>query len=83
MRAYGAVHVNVALVTLRAAVRRRDLPTVLGLNLGCDLGDLVATGLEVRRGLPPVAAVGSAVVQLAGMTVWSTCAALERDGHRS
>ena len=38
-RAFGAVHTNVALLTLRAALLDRDRKLALGLNIGCDLGD--------------------------------------------
>jgi len=72
-RAFGAVHTNVSLLTLRAAAVDRDLRLLLGLNLGCDLGDLVATILEWREGELPIGAlIGSAVVQSAGMATWTT-----------
>jgi hypothetical protein len=72
-RAFGAVHVNVSLLSLRAALDERDMPLALGLNIGCDLGDLIATALEWRDGELPVGAlVGSAVVQTAGMATWGT-----------
>lgn len=72
-RAFGAVHTNISLLTLRAAVTDRDLPLLLGLNLGCEFGDLVATVLEQREGdLPSVAMVGSAIVQTLGMAVWAS-----------
>jgi hypothetical protein len=72
-RAFGGVHVNVALLTLRAAAQDRDTRTALGLNLGCDLGDLIATVLTWRDGdLPRGAVVGSAVVQSAGMATWGS-----------
>jgi hypothetical protein len=72
-RAFGAVHTNVSLQTLRAAARDRDMRLLLGLNLGCDLGDLAATVLEWRDGdLPVGALIGSAIVQSAGMAVWGT-----------
>ena len=70
-RAFGAVHTNVSLLSLRSALLDRDMPLLLGLNLGCDLGDLIATLLEWRNGdLPGVAAFGSFAVQSAGMTTW-------------
>jgi hypothetical protein len=70
-RAFGAVHVNVALLTLRAGLVERDVRLVLALNAGCDLGDLIATLLEWRtRELPAGAAVGSTVVQSAGIATW-------------
>jgi hypothetical protein len=80
-RAFGAVHTNVSLLTLRSALVDRDVPLALGLNIGCDLGDLVATFLEWRDGeLPSAAAVGSTVVQSAGIAAWST-ALRSRDSH--
>ncbi len=71
-RAFGAVHTNVSLLSLRAGVANRDVPLALSLNIGCDLGDLIATFLEWRRdGLPGAAAVGSLAVQSAGIATWS------------
>jgi hypothetical protein len=71
-RAFGAVHTNVAMLTLRSALLNRDLRLVLGLNIGCDLGDLAATVLESRNGdLPAGALIGSAVVQSVGMATWT------------
>jgi hypothetical protein len=70
-RAFGAVHSNLSLFTLRAALQNRNQRLVLGLNLGCDLGDLIATLVEWRTGdLPPAAAVGSVVLQSAGIATW-------------
>ncbi|MFL5907776.1 MAG: hypothetical protein ACJ75Z_09305 [Solirubrobacterales bacterium] len=72
-RAFGAVHTNVSLLTLKAALQRRDEKVALALNLGCDLGDLIATLLERRNGdLPDMAAVGSVAVQSTGMAIWIT-----------
>jgi hypothetical protein len=72
-RAFGAVHTNLSLLSLRAALVDRDLRLALGLNIGCDLGDLIATFLEWHDGdLPAAAAVGSTVVQSAGVATWST-----------
>lgn len=70
-RAFGAVHVNVAVATLRAAVKEANLAQMLALNIGCDAGDLLATVMERRHGLPRIALVGSAAVQSAGMTAWA------------
>jgi hypothetical protein len=45
----------------------------LVLNIGCDLGDLIATFLEWRDDdLPAVAALGCLIVQSAGIATWST-----------
>ncbi len=70
-RAFGAVHVNVALLTLRAALTERDAALALGLNLGCDAGDALATVLEWRAGdLPAAALAASLALQSTGLTVW-------------
>jgi hypothetical protein len=62
----------VALLSLRAAVLDRDAQLALGLNIGCDLGDVIATLLEWRdEELPGGAALGSVVVQSAGIATWS------------
>jgi hypothetical protein len=51
---------------------KRDMRLVLGLNIGCDLGDLAATVLESRNGdLAAGALIGSAVVQSVGMATWT------------
>jgi hypothetical protein len=71
-RAFGAVHTNVSLLGLRAALRNRDMRLALGLNIGCDLGDLIATFLAWREDdLSAGAAVGSLAVQSAGIATWS------------
>jgi hypothetical protein len=73
-RAFGAVHVNVALLSLRAALLDRDVRLALALNTACDFGDLVATVLEWQRGgdLPMGALIGSAAVQSTGMAIWTS-----------
>lgn len=72
-RAFGAVHVNVSLLSLRAAVDERNLALALGLNVGCELGDLIATMLEWRDGdLSVGSLVSSAVLQTTGVATWST-----------
>jgi hypothetical protein len=71
-RAFGAVHTNIALLSLRAAATGRDVRLALGLNIGSDLGDLVATAWEWRDGdLPSTAAVGSTIVQVTGIMAWT------------
>jgi hypothetical protein len=71
-RAVGAVHTNVSLLSLRAAGLDRCVRLALALNIGCDLGDLIATFLEWHNGdLPVAAVVGSAVVQSTGIATWS------------
>ena len=54
-RAFGAVHTNISLLTLRSVLLDRDTRVVLGLNIASEFGDLVATLLEswdgdLRRG---------------------------------
>jgi hypothetical protein len=83
-RAFGAVHTNLSLVTLRAAFLNRDTRIALGLNLGCDFGDLIATLLEWRDGdLSAAAAVASVALQSASMATWTTVLRAERRGLAS
>ncbi len=49
-RGFGAVHTNLSLLTLDAALFNRNTRLALGLNIACDFGDLVATLLERRDG---------------------------------
>lgn len=78
-RAFGAVHVNLSLLTLRAAFLERDARVALGLNIGCDLGDLIATLLERRNGdLGRGETVASVALQCAGMATWATVLRAER-----
>ncbi len=49
-RGFGAVHTNLSLLTLDAALSNRNTRLALGLNIACDFGDLVATLLERRDG---------------------------------
>ena len=72
-RAFGAVHINVALLTLGAALADRDTELALKLNLGCDAGDAAATLLEWRAGdLPAVATLASVALQSSGLALWSS-----------
>lgn len=72
-RAFGAVHTNLSLLTLRAAFLNRDTRVALGLNIACDFGDLVATLLERRDGdLGRGEVLASVVLQSAGMATWTT-----------
>ena len=67
-RGFGAVHTNLSLFTLRAALSGRDRRFALGLNITCDLGDLVATLLERRHGdLSRGEAIASVALQSASM----------------
>src|SRR4051794_27693676 len=72
-RAFGAVHTNLSLLTLRSALLNRDTRIALGLNLGCDLGDLIATLLEWRDGeLSGGATMASVALQSSSMATWTT-----------
>lgn len=72
-RAFGALHVNLALQTIRAAVADRDVGFVLVLNLTSDLADTVGPTLEWRLGdLPTWAALANATVQSLNMITWIT-----------
>ncbi len=72
-RAFGGLHVNIALLTLRAAVLNHDTELALRLNIGCELSDLATTLLEWRdRGGPDRILLGSAVVASAGLATWTT-----------
>ena len=67
-RAFGAVHANLSLFTLRAALLGRDQRAALGLNIACDFGDLVATLLERRDGdLGRVEVLASVALQSSSM----------------
>ncbi len=71
-RAFGALHANLALQTIRAAVADRDAGFMLVLNLTSDIADTLGPTLEWRYGdLPTVAAAGNAVVQSMGLVTWS------------
>lgn len=71
-RGFGALHANLALMTVRSAVLDRDTRFGLRLNIGCDLTDLLATVLEWREGeLPTGALLGSAAVQSAFVAIWT------------
>ena len=78
-RGFGAVHTNLALLTLRSALSNRDTRIAIGLNLGCDLGDLIATLLERRDGeLNRSYALASVALQSASMATWVTALRAER-----
>jgi hypothetical protein len=71
-RAFGALHANLALQTIRAAVTGRRVDSVLALNLTADIADTLGPTLEWRYGdLPPWAALTNASVQSLGMASWS------------
>lgn len=71
-RAFGALHANLALQTIRAAVTDRDVGFVLALNLTSDIADTLGPTLEWRYGdLPMRWAVVNAAVQSLGLVAWS------------
>jgi hypothetical protein len=71
-RAFGALHANIALQTIRAVVVDRNVDFVLALNLFTDVADTLGPTLEWRYGdLPPLAALGNALVQSTGLVSWS------------
>ena len=71
-RVFGALHTNLALHTIRAAVTGRAVGFVLGLNLTSDIADTLGATLEWHMGdLPALAALGNAAVQSFGLVTWS------------
>ena len=71
-RAFGALHVNLALQTIRAALTGRRIGFVLALNLTSDLADTMGPTLEWRYGdLPTGAALLNATIQSLGLASWS------------
>lgn len=59
--------------TVRSTFLSRDTRIALGLNLGCDLGDLIATLLGWRGGeLSRGATLASVALQSASMATWTT-----------
>jgi hypothetical protein len=71
-RAFGALHVNLALHTIRAAVTGRQVGFLLALNFTSDLADTLGPTLEWRYGdLPPWAALANATVQSLSLACWS------------
>lgn len=71
-RAFGALHTNLALHTIRAAITGRNVEFVLALNLTSDIADTMGPTLEWRRGdLPGRLALVNAAVQSLGIATWS------------
>lgn len=70
-RGFGALHLGVAMGTLRAAVRGEGCREVVALNLACALGDTAATLLERRdRGRWERVVLGSVPVDLLDVAWW-------------
>jgi hypothetical protein len=71
-RGFGALHLGVAIGTLRAAVRDEGCREVAVLNLVCAVGDTTATLLERRdRGKWERAVLGSVPVDLVDVAWWA------------
>ena len=71
-RGFGALHLGIAMGTLRAAARNQGCREVAVLNLACALGDTVATLLERRdRGQWDRVVLGSVPVDLADVGWWT------------
>lgn len=59
------------MLTLRAAIRNRNLRLLLALNLGCELSDVAATLLEWRdRGRADPVVRGSLALASVGLATW-------------
>jgi uncharacterized protein YjeT (DUF2065 family) len=71
-RGFGALHLGVAIGTLRAASRNSGCREVVLLNLACALGDTAATLLERReRGRWEPAVLGSVPVDVVDVAWWT------------
>lgn len=71
-RGFGALHLGVAVGTLRAAARNNGCREVAVLNLVCALGDTVATLLERRdRDRWERVVLGSLPVDLVDLAWWA------------
>jgi hypothetical protein len=71
-RGFGALHLGIAMGTLRAAARNRGCREVAALNLVCALGDTTATLLERReRGSWERVVLGSVPVDLLDVAWWA------------
>lgn len=70
-RGFGALHLGVAVGTLRAAARNKSCRELAVLNLVCALGDTAATLLERRdRGKWEPVVLGSVPVDLLDVAWW-------------
>src|SRR5205807_327048 len=71
-RGFGALHLGVAMGTLRAAARNKGCREVAVLNLICALGDTAATLLERRsRGRWEPVVLGSVPVDVIDVAWWT------------
>jgi hypothetical protein len=70
-RGFGALHLGIAVGTLRAAVRGQGCREAAALNLACALGDTAATLLERRdRGSWDRVVLGSLPVDILDVAWW-------------
>jgi hypothetical protein len=71
-RGFGALHLGIALATLRAAARNESCRDFAVLNLACALGDTAATLLERRdRGEWEPVVLGSVPVDVVDVAWWA------------
>ncbi len=71
-RGFGALHIGIALGTLRAAARNESCRELALLNLACALGDTAATLLERReRGAWDPVVRGSVSVDVVDVAWWT------------
>ncbi|HYB24803.1 MAG TPA: hypothetical protein VED41_13455 [Solirubrobacteraceae bacterium] len=71
-RGFGALHLGIALGTLRAAARNEGCRAAAVLNLVCALGDTAATLLERRaRGSWEPVVLGSVPVDVIDLAWWT------------
>jgi hypothetical protein len=71
-RGFGALHLGIALATLRAAARNQSCREFAVLNLACALGDTAATLLERRdRGAWEPIVLGSVPVDVIDAAWWT------------
>src|SRR2546421_12127945 len=71
-RGFGALHMGIAVATLRAAARNESCRELAVLNLACALGDTAATLLERRaRGEWEPVVLGSVPVDVVDVAWWT------------
>jgi hypothetical protein len=71
-RGFGALHLGIAVATLRAAIRNEGCRELAALNLACALGDTAATLLERRdRGGWDRVVLGSVPVDVVDAAWWA------------
>jgi hypothetical protein len=71
LRGFGSLHTSLALGTLHAALRGRDLRPFLAVSAGCETGDALCGLLEWRdRGRADAMVAGSLAISAAGLAAW-------------